>query len=538
MAAVYEVLLTAQERSFTIDYEGSIDHPLADIGKERARGFRTTAGTISEEGVYLSGYSLWYPRFEGRLETFVLDLELPGGWDGVSQGRRTAHHREESITRVRWESPEPQEEIYLIAGRFVETSEPAGGIEAMVFLRSPDEALARKYLDVTARYVAMYEKLIGPYPYSKFALVENFWETGYGMPSFTLLGPRVIRFPFILHSSYPHEILHNWWGNGVYPDYGKGNWSEGLTAYLSDHLIKEQQGQGEAYRQTTLQKYADYVGKERDFPLTDFRSRHSTSSEAIGYGKSLMFFHMLRLEAGDAAFTRGLRDFYSTYRFRSASFDEIRTSFEKVLKRDLSALFGQWVTRPGAPVLHVSGARSWKGDQGYLLEFVVEQTQRDKPFRLQVPLAVTIAGQDRAEQRTVTVDKQRAKIRLELPARPLRIDVDPEFDLFRRLHRMEIPPALSQTFGAEKMLILLPASADKATLEGYRFLAQAFAESGPESVEVRLDSEVTELPGDRAVTLFGWDNAFVPTAEAALGDCDVVIDGAAVVVNQKRVARG
>ena len=36
----------------------------------------------------------------------------------------------------------------------------------------------------------MYRGLIGPYPYQKFALVENFWETGYGMPSFTLLGRR------------------------------------------------------------------------------------------------------------------------------------------------------------------------------------------------------------------------------------------------------------------------------------------------------------------------------------------------------------
>lgn len=99
----------------------------------------------------------------------------------------------------------------------------------------------------------MYRKLIGPYPYWKFALIENFWETGYGMPSFTLLGPQVIRFPFILHSSYPHELLHNWWGNSVYVDFKKGNWCEGLTAYLADHLIQEQRGQGDSYRRATLQ---------------------------------------------------------------------------------------------------------------------------------------------------------------------------------------------------------------------------------------------------------------------------------------------
>ena len=89
----------------------------------------------------------------------------------------------------------------------------------------------------------MYRELVGAYPYSKFAVVENFWESGLGMPSFTLLGPRVIRLPFVWKSSLPHEIAHNWWGNGVFVDMRRGNWSEGLTAYLADHLIKEQRGQ-------------------------------------------------------------------------------------------------------------------------------------------------------------------------------------------------------------------------------------------------------------------------------------------------------
>ena len=62
------------------------------------------------------------------------------------------------------------------------------------------------------------------------------------MPTFTLLGPQVIRFPFIINSSYPHEILHNWWGNSVFVDYDTGNWCEGLTAYMADHLIQEQRG--------------------------------------------------------------------------------------------------------------------------------------------------------------------------------------------------------------------------------------------------------------------------------------------------------
>ncbi|MGB7031775.1 MAG: peptidase M28, partial [Syntrophobacteria bacterium] len=266
----FKVTLPAGQNRFMLEYGGSIHHPLEAYGKEQARGFKQTPGMIFGEGVYLAGSSFWYPNFHEGLVTFILQVQLPPEWDAVSQGVRTLHDRQGDKTLVRWESPEPQEEIYVVAAAFTEYSQAAGGVDAMVFLRTPDQELASKYLDATVRYLAMYEELIGPYPYKKFALVENFWETGFGMASFTLLGPKIIRFPFILHSSYPHEILHNWWGNSVFPDYRKGNWAEGLTAYLSDHLIKEMRGNGVDYRQQTLQKYTDYVLKGRDFPLSQF----------------------------------------------------------------------------------------------------------------------------------------------------------------------------------------------------------------------------------------------------------------------------
>jgi aminopeptidase N len=86
------------------------------------------------------------------------------------------------------------------------------------------------------------------------------------MPSFTLLGPQIIRFPFILTSSYPHEILHNWWGNSVFVDYASGNWCEGLTAYLADHLYAGAAGPGRRVPRDTLQKYRDFVKRRPRLP--------------------------------------------------------------------------------------------------------------------------------------------------------------------------------------------------------------------------------------------------------------------------------
>lgn len=533
----FRATLPPGRNTFVLEYGGTIYHPLESYGKEQARGFKQTAGVISAEGVYLAGSSNWYPMFGKTLVTFSLQVELPPQWDAVSQGERTLHTRKKNTTLVRWESPQVQEEIYLVAAPFIEYTKPAGRVAAMVFLRKPDENLAGKYLDAAVRYLAMYADLIGPYPYKKFALVENFWETGFGMPSFTLLGSKIIRFPFILHSSYPHEILHNWWGNSVYPDYEKGNWTEGLTAYLADHLIKEIEGNAAAYRQGVLQKYADYVLKGRDFALVQFRSRHSTASEAVGYGKALMFFHMLRQELGDAIFVQGLRDFFNKNRFRMASFDDLRKSFKRVSGQDMSLNFNQWITQPGAPALKVSRVQARPAGGGWILTALIEQVQPEDVYHLRIPVAVTMEGQGRAFQTVVVMDRQRLELQLRMPARPIRLDVDPEFDLFRRLDRDEIPAALSQALGAQKMLILLPSAANKGLLQAYRDLARSFSKSGPDTVAVKLDTEVQKLPLDRAVTLFGWNNYFLGEIVAALAGYDVTINQEAVYIGQTTIRR-
>ncbi|MCK4678137.1 MAG: hypothetical protein KAT48_08410, partial [Bacteroidales bacterium] len=306
--------------SFVISYQGKIESEIEQSEENYQRGFSESPGIISSIGIYLAGSTFWVPLFEDKLMTFSLTTELPEDWKNVSQGKRT---KEEILSGKHidtWVCDKPQEEVFLIAAKFNEYSHDMNsGIKAMAFLRTPDEGLANKYLEVTEQYMEMYQGMLGDYPYTKFALVENFWETGYGMPSFTLLGEKVIRFPFILHSSYPHELLHNWWGNSVYVDFESGNWCEGITVFMADHLIKEQRGAGDEYRRSTLQKFSNFVNNENDFPLNKFISRHDGPSESIGYGKAMMMWQMLRRKLGDENFIKGMQLFYETNKYKTAS---------------------------------------------------------------------------------------------------------------------------------------------------------------------------------------------------------------------------
>jgi aminopeptidase N len=160
---VYRVRLPPGVSRFILSYAGTIHHPLDAQAQEYARGFRETPGTISPQGVFLSGATHWYPSFDDSRITFDLSAELPAGWEAVSQGSRVQHERDDGATRVTWTSPEPQEEIYLVAAPFTEYDQaagPNGEIQAMAFLRRPAPALAAKYLEATAQYLALYSQLL------------------------------------------------------------------------------------------------------------------------------------------------------------------------------------------------------------------------------------------------------------------------------------------------------------------------------------------------------------------------------------------
>lgn len=482
-AARYRVTLPKDSPVLRLSYAGAVDFGFDTPEEEYARGFSETAGVIGEQGVYLAGSSLWYPYLGDTLFVPTVHATAPEGWHLITV------------------DPAPVDELPLAGGPLTRYAESVGAVEAQVFLRTPDEALARKYLDATARDLEMYRQLVGPYPYSKFALVENFWETGYGMPSFTLLGPQIIRFPFILTSSYPHEILHNWWGNSVFVDYATGNWCEGLTAYMADHLFKEQQGQGAEYRRDTLKRYRDYVKDAHDFPLNEFRSRHSAATEAVGYGKTLMGFHMLRRQLGDDTFRKALQSLYRNRRGQRVGFTDVRHEFEKAGGVDLATFFSQWVDRAGAADLRLEDVRR----DGRSVRGVIRQAQRSGLLDIEVPVSVRTATGYVAQ--TVRLRGATTPFRIAVDAEPLLLELDPEFDVFRLLDPRETAPSIGQVFGDTAVLAVLPARASAAEQQVYRDMLARWV-SPAQKVEVSLDSDVDELPADRAVWVFGRENRY------------------------------
>ena len=522
--------------NFVISYQGKIGSEIKQSEENYQRGFSESPGIIDTLGIYLAGSTFWVPVFEDKLMTFSLTTELPKDWKNVTQGKRTKDEILSGKHIDTWVCDKPQEEVFLIAAKFNEYSHDMNsGLKAMAFLRTPDEGLANKYLEVTEQYMEMYQGIIGDYPYTKFALVENFWETGYGMPSFTLLGEKVIRFPWILHASYPHELLHNWWGNSVYVDFDSGNWCEGITVFMSDHLIKEQRGAGEEYRRSTLQKFSNSVNKENDFPLNKFISRHDEPSSSIGYGKAMMMWQMLRRKLGDDMFIKGVQLFYENNKYKTASYADMQKAMEEVSGIDLTSFFDQWVNRTGAPELEIKDIKTDMYAGKYRINISIEQKQDDEVFDVDIP--INIATENGIETFVFNMDQKEQDYQTTLNSKPLKLVVDPQYDVFRILNPAEVPPALSKIWGSKNNVIILPGNASNEQKKMYKEFAKQWQEADNDNFTIEFDSDLTELPKDKTAWVIGFENNFAQEVNLQLAGYNSNFTADSVIFEGKKFVK-
>lgn len=530
----FSLNVPCEQNSIIISYQGKINHPIQEVEDPYSRGTAETPGLITANGVVLSGGTYWYPTISSPsdLLKFTLEVSDDAGFSYMSSGEKLGHNH--------FFETSPQEEIYLIGAAFnlYEEKGQVSNISLSAYLRTADDSIAKKYLSVTDGFINRYNSMIGQYPYKKFDLVENFWDTGFGMPSFTLLGENIIRLPFIINTSYPHEVLHNWWGNSVYVDYQRGNWCEGITSYMADHHNAELTQAGAQYRRDVLSKYADYVTPANEFSLAKFVGRFSAASEAIGYGKSLMLFHMLREKFGNEIFKKAVSEFYRKNLFKKVSYAEIQQSFERVSGSDLSRFFSQWVNEVGAPVLEIKNARVNFLNGQYQLKFTLEQIQKVSPFNLDVPIAVSLDGVAYAETVTASFDSRIAEFSFTFDKRPYHLRLDPEFDVFRNVSPDEIPPSLTMALGSKNTYFVLPKIDGTQTDEQIDALAAFIREmklvlSKEGTVKTVFDSDLKTIPANASIWILGSSNQFSAHLKNALKSQSIQFLGDEIIIDKK-----
>jgi aminopeptidase N len=484
-AGVHAATLPEGTTTLEVTYEATI---FDAVRKSDAAAFVVgddTKGVISEDGVYLSARSGWYPttgedglaRFDVTSyvpEPFLVvtqggvaersSVAAPAGFDaGTEVAPAAGAPPAEAGVRyavAKAHARMPTDGCDLVAGPYRTTTRTVEGIEIATWFFEKHEGAQALWLDSMDAIVKRYEPILGSYPHPKFDIVENFFSSGYGMPSFTLLGSETIAYVTegakrsggkIPPGYLDHEYVHGWFGNGLFVDPKDGNWCEALTTYFSNYLAKELESPEAAreHRRGILEHFAIRVKGEKDYPIRAFRTKTEEVDNDVGYGKGAMLFHMLRKRLGDENFFAAVKGLAESRIGTYVNWDDW-----------LATLDGAWakpfLERKGLPAVRLASATAWRAGiqpsaPEVRAEVVVDQPRGEAPwpdFDLPISIDGKLAGSVRVQGRSGVFRAAPEH------ARGGVIELDPDYDGLRRIAEEDLPPCLNRTLeGGETYLV-------------------------------------------------------------------------------------
>jgi len=462
--------------TLTLDYSGRLYQDVSSGEKEGEVHNFAVSAHVSAEGLYLDSGGYWYPHValpedsdpHLGLANYSLDVEMVDGFSFVA-GLEQLPFRED---RLRWSSPFPLDSMVLLGGPLERATRLHDEFELNAVLAPGKEDVAADILQASAEYLDRYQTLIGPYPFKDFTVLEAFFSSGFAFPTCTqIAGSQLSQYKqYRRHGYLDHELLHNWWGNGVLVDPEDGNWCEGLATYLGNYygFVLDGDEPGARKQRRNQSNFLSAIKPEQDKPLGTF-GLEGGAGRGIGYQKASSVFHMLERKIGDEAFFAGLRKLTAERMGKYTTWTHLQEAFESESGVDLDGFFDQWVWQSGAPVLELVSAELGPDSRS----LSVTLTQGPTDFTLDVPLRLHY--RDSVEDVVVAIDESEDTVEVPVTANELRaVELDPDFHLFRKLKPDEIMPTSALTRRATRLLIVTP---EGELTEGYQIVVKAFTRS-------------------------------------------------------------
>lgn len=284
---------------------------------------------------------------------------------------------------------------------------------------------------VAIKPLELYSALIGPYSYSKLANVQS--KTIFGgleNASCIFYAENSVTGQGNAESLIAHEIAHQWFGNSV----TEGDWhhiwlSEGFATYLASVYEEKTYGKDKLKesmmiaRTRVLRSSAKDPRPVIDTSITNPMGLLNTNS----YQKGAWVLHMLRTEAGEEYFWKGIRLFYDRYRNGNAVTDDFRKVMEEVSGRDLKEFFHQWLSVAGEPNLRISLTASKKKGTS---DLIIEQVQ---DYLFTFSLKIILKENGRSTSLEIPIKERKTTVNVKAsPGAEMIIDPDVNL-LFRKI---------------------------------------------------------------------------------------------------------
>jgi tricorn protease interacting factor F2/3 len=270
--------------------------------------------------------------------------------------------------------PTPRMSTYLLflgVGKFEEIRKRQAGKEVLVASRPKEAENGRFVLDVGADALEYYQAYFRvPYPLKKLHMIAlPEYHTG-AMENWGAITSREAYMLVDGGSSVSdrqgaglvmaHEIAHQWFGDLVTMKWWDDLWlNESFATFMECKAIDKIRHDWDPW--TFFLRTSTFRSQAADALSTTHPIQVEVKSpaeagqvfDAISYGKGASVLRMIEAYVGEEAFRRGVTAYLRKFSYSNAAGQDFWMSVEKASGLPVSRIMGQWITKPGFPLVRV-----------------------------------------------------------------------------------------------------------------------------------------------------------------------------------------
>lgn len=286
---------------------------------------------------------------------YIVNIDAPKDLILVGTGRQVWKESHDDRQLVTY-AIGPARDFYLAASSdYKMISQTKNGVTVNSYAAGSERQGAQLAMDVAFQAISAYSQLYAPYPYAQFNIVATPTQAlGIEYPGMIAIARRIYNpngsrqgtpDHTYVEATVAHEVGHQWFYNLVGDNQLDEPWLDESFAQFAtlEYYTAEYGPQAARGFRSSLQARWDRVNGADipiDQPVSAFKG---ASYGAIVYGRGPLFLEVLQKQMGQDVFDEFLQDYVTTYSWKIATTDDVKSLAEENCSCNLTPLFNTWI---------------------------------------------------------------------------------------------------------------------------------------------------------------------------------------------------
>lgn len=301
--------------------------------------------------------SFYYPigdSFQNTISNYEVTFTTPEGYRIAATGTGTQSERNgKNIAVV--SAKMVRDFAFSCSNKYEKTTiETKEGIPIHIYYYSKHSKNITQILNVAKNNLEFYTQYIGSYPYTELDIVESnlYYEGDMQFPQFILLDSSYFETEKEI-SMTSFTFGFQWFSHVINIDSVNESWlSQGLTGFMQSYIYYD-------HKELDKMMTSEYELLEEALKTVKYPSLNNSLSAyekeesfyTVQYKRARLMIYSLYKKMGEEKFRQLLKEYYTTFSFKTVTSSDFFSLCEKIYGKDLDKFFESWISNETMPKL-------------------------------------------------------------------------------------------------------------------------------------------------------------------------------------------